>query len=145
MAEKICWSINGIIKADAQKVYKEIGNTKVTPKELVEKARNNVNSELHKCFEWDDRIASEKYRIIQAERVIRMLVVTREDKKDTPKIRQFQITSERNVYQPTRLFIENKSEYEVLLARAKEELKAFRLRYKQLSELEEIFNSIDAL
>jgi len=31
------WKINGIFKADAQKVYEEIGDRKVTPEEVLEK------------------------------------------------------------------------------------------------------------
>ena len=40
------WKIKGIYKADAQKVADEIGDGKVTPQEVLEKARDE-NSELH--------------------------------------------------------------------------------------------------
>lgn len=43
------WRVKGIYKADAQKVADEIGNDKITPQEMVEKARNE-QSELHKCL-----------------------------------------------------------------------------------------------
>jgi len=59
------WKIKGIYKADAQKIADEIGDNKISPQELLEKARNE-DSELHKCFEWDDSVAAEKYRLIQA-------------------------------------------------------------------------------
>ena len=41
------WRIKGIYKADAQKVADEIGDKKVTPQEILEKARDET-SELHK-------------------------------------------------------------------------------------------------
>ena len=59
------WRIKGIYKADAQKVADEIGDKKVTPQEILEKARDET-SELHKCFEWDDSVAAERYRLQQA-------------------------------------------------------------------------------
>lgn len=140
---EISWKINGIFKADAQKVYKEIGDTCITPEEVLEKARNK-KSELHKCFEWDDSVAAEKYRLEQARTVIRMLVIKTEDKEEQPQ-RVFQISSQKNEYQPIKFFMQNKDEYQKLLERAKDELKAFKNRYKSLSELEEVFDAIDNL
>lgn len=63
------WKIKGIYKADAQKVADEIGEKSITPQEVLEKARDE-NSELHKCFEWDNDIAAEKYRLEQARKII---------------------------------------------------------------------------
>lgn len=67
------WRVKGIYKADAQKVADEIGNDKITPQEMIEKARNE-KSELHKCFEWNDTVAAEKYRLQQARIVLSMLM-----------------------------------------------------------------------
>ena len=45
----------GVFKADAQKVADEIRSIgeEVSPVQIVAKARNK-DTELHKCFEWDD-------------------------------------------------------------------------------------------
>ncbi len=140
------WNIPGIFKADAEKVDKEIkslGKT-VTPAELVKYARTHKSSELHKCFEWDDTAAAEKYRLQQAQKVIRCLVIIPE-KEDIPQIREYQITTQRNTYSTSRTFLINKDEYESLLERALNELKAFERKYSNLSELEDIFAQIDAL
>lgn len=136
------WKINGIFKADAQKVYEEIGDKKVTPEEVLEQARNDKNSELHKCFEWNDSVAAEKYRLVQARQVIQFLVI-KPEKKEEPQVRVFQITTETNNYQPVRLFLEQPDEYKALLQRAKNELSALKTRYKTLSELENVFAEID--
>ena len=141
--ESVKWKISGIYKADAQKVYEEIGDKSVSPEEVLNKARNE-KSELHKCFEWNDGIAAEKYRLQQARMIINLLVIKTENKDDEP-IRVFQISSEKNVYQPTRFFIQNPDEYQILLRRAKGELQAIRNRYKTLSELEAVFDAIDNL
>ena len=139
---KVEWKIDGIFKANAQKVYEEIGDRKVTPEEVLEQARNDINSELHKCFEWDNSVAAEKYRLSQARQVIQFLVI-KPEKKDEPQVRVFQITTETNNYQPIRLFLEQPDEYKALLQRAKNELSALKERYKTLSELEAVFIEID--
>ncbi len=140
------WKINGIFKANAQKVDMEIKSLgdSATPQQLCDYAERNPDSELHKCFEWDDSIAAKRYRLLQAQKILIFIVRTPVD-KDSPKIREYQITTERNTYQPTRSFLSNQSEYEQLLKRAKMELTAIRTRYSMLSELEEIFKEIDML
>ena len=52
--------------ADAQLVGEELEKLEfageVTPDEVLKFAKNNIDSELYKCFEWDDKICGEKYR-----------------------------------------------------------------------------------
>ena len=143
--ERIKWSIDHLHKGDAQKCYDECQTlTEVTPENVLEKARDE-KTELHKCFEWNDSIASEKYRLIQAREIIRHFVIVQEDKKDAPKIRQYQITTKMNTYEPTKMFIQKPDEYAALLERAKNELEAFKRRYQMLAELEQIFEAIEDL
>lgn len=136
------WKIKGIFKADAQKVANEIGENSITPEQVLEKARNDENSELHKCFEWNDGIAAEKYRLIQARKIIINLAYVPKEKTDEP-VRCFQITREKSVYMPTKQFLVNNDEYKDLLKRAKVELESFKRRYATLSELETVFEAIE--
>lgn len=134
----------GFVKADAQKVGEEILSigSDVTPQQVLEKARQE-DTELHKCFEWNDAIASEKYRLIQARDVIRFLVIEEEKAPtDRPEVRVMYKTDNTTGYKPVKLIMQDKSEYEKLLARAWAELRAFKAKYSMLSELEEIFNLI---
>lgn len=139
--EHVKWSMEGIFKADAQKCYEEIGDKGITPEEVLEKAMDE-NSELHKCFEWNDTVAAHKYRLLQARSVIRMLVKVTED-KDEPPTRVLHISSETGVYQPTVYFQRNEDEYKILLNKAYAELQSFKQRYKSLSELEPVMEAID--
>ena len=144
--ERITWAVAGLHEGDAQKCYDECQTLEeVTPANVLEKARNK-KTELHKCFEWDDSVAGEKYRLIQARQIIQhFVIVPPDDEEDTPKVRSYQITTECTKYEPTRMFLQNPDEYKELLKRAKAELAAFRQRYKMLSELENIFAEIDLL
>lgn len=129
-------------KADPQKCGEEIGDC-ATPESVLEKAKD-PDSELHKCFEWDDSVAAEKYRLQQARQVIQFLVVKGTEKEETPT-RVFQITSEKQVYRPVTFFLRNEDEYTTLLMRAKAELKAMQTRYSMLTELESIWEELAKL
>lgn len=134
----------GVFKADAQKVADEISEIgeEVTPAEILEKARN-PKTELHKCFEWDDTKAAEKYRLHQARLIVCNLVIKEENKgEEYAPIRVFHKTGQSG-YKPISLIMKNQSEYEALLARAMQELRSFKAKYHSLSELEEIMALID--
>lgn len=141
------WKIKGLYKADAETVYKEITalGDSFSPADIVEAARNE-SSELHKCFEWDDSVAAEKYREHQARMVITQLVVRTETTDNTPvSVRVISSASERNSYVPTKMLIRSEPEYADLLERAKRELRAFQQKYVAVVELQDIFAMIDTL
>ena len=72
-----------VYKADANRVYEEIqsiGET-CTKEDIVNKARDE-STELHACFEWDDTVAAEKYRLRQAGDVVRHLYLVRQETPD---------------------------------------------------------------
>lgn len=136
------WRTGAIFKADPQKVYEEIGDTEISAEELLEKARQD-NTELHKCFEWDDHVAGEKYRLQQARQVLNSLIFIPVEESEAP-VRIFSYTPETK-YKPTVQMVVNIDEYQSLLAQAKSELDAFRKKYNSLTELHELFELIDTL
>ena len=139
----VTWRIQGYYKADAQKVAEEIGFGKFTPMEVLEKAKDET-TELHKCFEWNDSIAAEKYRLEQAKNIIRMLVYEKETKEQAT-VRYYAKTETKHVYQPTKQFLVQEDEYQGLLRRALAELEAFKNKYHTLTELENIFEAMEMI
>ena len=140
----ISWKVKGLFKADAQKVSEEIaeiGET-VEPSEIVEKARNE-STELHKCFEWRDDIAAEKYRLHQARNLLGNLVFKYKDEqvKQEP-VRLMYKTAENEGYKSINLIMQKPDEYKALLDRAYSELRAFKNKFKMLQELKAIFDLI---
>ena len=113
------------------------------PEDMVNYARNNTDSELHKGFEWDDSIAGEKYRIEQARYINRILVYVentpQEEKFDNVEIRVFQQPERNKGYRETIQIVKNEDEYQSLLKQAYDELRRFKKKYSTLSELSEIF------
>lgn len=143
MTDLVKWRVDNLFKADANKCYAEILELeRITPEKVLERAKDE-NSELHKCFEWNNDVAAEKYRTIQAGNVIRMLYIEPKS-EDAPPVRVLSRTFD-TVYQPTRTFLTNATEYEDLLKRALSELESFRKKYETLSELEQVFEQIDLI
>lgn len=132
--------------ANAEQVASEIeslGND-VTPTEILEKAKDDT-TELHKCFEWEDSVAAEKWRLQQARMIVCHLVIKEdgEDAADKPEIRIFHKTDRADGYKSITFIMRDKTEYEKLLAQARKELRVFKQKYHNLSELEEILALID--
>ena len=139
------WKLSNYFKGNAEKCYEEISKLdQITPENVLEAARNE-KSELHKCFEWDNSVAAEKWRLQQARAVIQFLVVTDEKDEDFEPVRVLQVTSQTNEYQKLDFFIKNDDEYQTLLKRAKDELRALKKRYSTLTELEKVFEAIEEL
>lgn len=146
----IKWSLKDIFKADAQKCYEEIQEIgeEVKPEQVVKRAKDK-SSELHKCFDWDNTIAAEKWRLNQARSVLNHLVVIKHE-VDDPKSEpiQFRVMmkndrSELSGYKQTIVMVKDEDEYRKLLNQAYEELRAFKQKYQCLSELSEIIALIE--
>lgn len=140
------WKPGSRYGADAQKVADEIFSIgdSATPAQILDKARD-TKSELHKCFDWNDAEAAEKWRLQQARNIVCNLVYKETSSEPSPSIRLFFKTDSENGYKPTSLILQNKDEYQKLLSRALAELNSFKTKYKTLSELDGVFDAIDQL
>lgn len=139
----VVWSMK-LFKADADKVYQELEQiAEKTPQNIVDYAEKNPESELHKCFTWDDTKAANEWRKYEARQVVRLLVFKDDEKDEPTKIRVLQKASAS--YVPVKQIIRDEDEYQKLLDRAYAELQSFRERYKTIAELEEVLEAIDAL
>lgn len=141
----IAWSYN-LFKANAEKVYSDINQIEEkTPQNLVDYAEEHPDCELYKCFTWDDRKAANEYRKSEARQVLRLLVYTEDTEEDEEPIQIRVLQNVEQEYKPVKLIVKNNDEYKSLLKRAKAELAAFRLRYKQIAELETVLDAIDEI
>ena len=133
---------------NATKVAKEIysmGN-EVKPEQLVNFARDNEESELHKCFTWDDSVAAEKYRIYEARQVFcNLKIEIREPEKQEPKQLRISYKTDGAGYKPTTIILQNPDEYDKLLERVRKELRTFSNKYSYLKEFSPIWEAINNL
>lgn len=128
--------------ANLQKVGEELENIEnLTNKKVLEYAKNNVNSELYKCFEWDNNIASEKYRLIQATNVISSIsFVIQEEPIKKQKVYYSIKTEEKDVrkFKNIKNILENEDEYFALCSKAKKELEKCKDNYNNLIKREDL-------
>ena len=136
------WKVPGIVPVDAQtagnelqRIYERDG---VIEPETVVAESQTPSAPLHSCFEWDDEKAAHKYRITQAQTIIRSIVVAEEAKQ--PETRAF-VSVERE-YHPVSIVIRNPEKRDVLLQNALNELRWFERKYNTLQELSNVFAAI---
>ena len=144
---------NKSFTGDAKKVYLEIESIgeNVKPQEMVDYAKSNPMSELHKCFTWDNDKAADKYRLYEARQIACNLVVNWE-KADTPDVIAKEVrilhrasTDINEGYKPLPVIIKNDNLYSGLLDEAVAKLNEFKRKYAILTELKPIFALIDKL
>lgn len=135
-------------KADAETCYREIQSLgeEVTPQMIVDFARDE-ETELHKCFQWDDSIAAENWRKQQARQVVMSLTVKveRSEHGEAQTYRLIEHDDTEKVYRSVVFTVRNEDEYRRLLAQAKADMIAFKKRYKSIVELQEVIEEIDKI
>lgn len=132
--------------ADASKCYEELTTLEaITPEAIVEYARNE-NTELHKCFQWDDAKAAENWRKQQARLIVKSLVVVvQKSETEVQTYRLIEHDDTEKEYRPIVFTVRNDDEYSRLLKQAKAELAQFRQRYKKIAELAEVIEEIEKI
>lgn len=111
----------------------------IKPRDVVQAAKAE-DSPLHDVFEWDDSVASEKYRLMQARLLIYQVKVTIEGVK-RPAYFNANVTINREpikAYFPIKKVLDEPDLHQVLLQSAVKDLKNFVKKYKTLSELTDV-------
>lgn len=149
---RYCWK-GTAFSADANKVGNELERlennvVKLTNNEVLEYAKNNVNSELHKCFDWDDSVAGNKWRLSQATAIlssIQLVIKEDEKSKETTKV-YYSLRTDSEIsgreYKNVMKIIEDDEDYKQLLKRAENEFISYKERYNKLLKLSDLKNII---
>ena len=127
-----------IYKEELQKIAAEHGGV-LYPKDVVNAARN-PNSPLHGAFEWDDGIAAEKFRLVQARELIRVQV-TMIPSRGTP-VRAFVSLSpdrvENGGYFPIEQVMNTEKLRLQMLRDAARDLQIFTTKFREIEELTKV-------
>ena len=127
------WKDGSCFKADAEKCKAEIDLIAVKNRENVVAFAQNRRTELHKCFEWNDTKAAEKFRLDQAGEVLRSIVFVSVIQNEEVAIRAYERES-----------TENKSAYRDVLESLSDEIfkQAIINRVKRdIESIENVANS----
>ena len=115
------------------------------PKDVVSFARNPKTS-LHNRFEWDDSEAAQKYRIVQAHKIIRVTVTMIQHKNEVFRA-YVSLHSDRGArnggYRAVVEVLTDDDLRAAMLEEALVELDIFRQRYGRLEELVSLFSELD--
>lgn len=131
----------------------------LTP-ELVLRDARNIRSVLHEHFEWDDTVAAERYRLDQAGHLIRSVQVEYMEAEQAQERQISLVASSEPSARVTRAFVavvrDGGRGYESteramadpelrrqVLERAHGELNAIARKYKEVSELADVFAALD--
>ena len=118
--------------------YKKHGED-LTPEIVVDEARPE-GAPLHERFEWDDEIAGEKYRIVQAQQLIRSVQIEFIDKRTGERklVRAFHSRREsgqvRSGYQPIEEIVQDEVSLRILLKQFEREIADLKRKYGHLAE-----------
>lgn len=157
MDKKFAWKAGSWFPVDAQiavdtieTLQKTLGKDTVTAKELLDASRSD-DAPLHGCFEWDDTVAAEQYRLSQAGKIIRSIEIVPVE-TDTPA----HLTRSRymlNVvpnapkvqgeFATVDVAFKNDKYRVAVLKNALNELHAFQRKYNSYQELSGVFKAID--
>lgn len=122
----------------------ERGN--LTPKALVDESRPQ-DAPLHQEFEWDDAVAAEAYREVQAGGIIRQLVTVVKKESEEVPTRAFvsvrKSEEEPKSYVGINIAIKSPDMRSQLLASAIRDAELFHRKYKTLSELADVISAIE--
>lgn len=145
-----------------EKIEKEQGT--VTKEAFLEYSRDE-SSETHELFEWNDSTAAEKYRLIQAGKVITQLEVSYEyvkpdnvelsvvveEAQHTPVTYSAYVNVQKRAtgiaasYMNTEKAMGEEKTRKQVLENAMQELRVFKRKYEQCKELAVIFEAIERL
>lgn len=118
---------------------------RLVPRVIVDAARDR-HSPLHGFFEWNDSVAAEKYRILQATMLVRHVRVVIEAPNMEPReVRAYHSPYPGQGYIRIERVLSDADMRQQLLAQAREDLEAFKRRYEDLRELDQVFSAIDTM
>lgn len=131
--------------ADAQLVGEELElierNSIITPEHVVEYAQRHKDSELYKCFEWDDTEAAKRWRLNQARLIITSIKI--EIKEEPKKTQRVYVNikdkdTEARTFKSINEVLKNDEEYQQLIEKAKKDIISCKERYEDLLEKEDL-------
>ena len=141
------WKSGSRIKADPEAAGKQFealaAEDRLTAKNVVDENRPD-GAALHSEFEWDDKVAAESYREVQASKLIRSICVVESDSSQSPEPVRAYVTVEPHRYEPIQAVMEVEDKRGVLLKQALRDMQAFERKYRQLQEMAAVIKQMES-
>lgn len=152
--QKFFWAVDvypvsaEVAASEIEKVKNSLHKDNIEPKDLLDASRAD-NAPLHCCFEWNDSIAAEKFRVNQARHIIsniRVEVIESDKAKEPITVRPYVNVSDGNdkgYFVSIQTALEKGDYRYQILKNAATDLTTFKKRYGAYNELFEVCNAID--
>lgn len=131
---------------DELEALREANDGLLRPVDVVEFAKQNPGSALHKRFEWDDGTAAQQYRLWQARVLIKVHVVVAKPTQQ-PITAYVSLDHDRKQagggYRSLQDVLSDNEQRAALLRQAMREAATWREKYKSLKELSDVFAAMD--
>lgn len=131
--------------ADAQLVGEELEiierDSKISAENVVEYAQRHKDSELYKCFDWDDTEAAKKWRLQQARWVL--CSISLEIKEEPKQVQRVYVSikdkdTDARTFKNINEVLKNDEEYQQLVDKASQDLENCKNKYTNLLEKEDL-------
>lgn len=119
-----------------EKIEKKYGS--VSPENILNEA-SKPKHPLHKCFEWDNTIAAQKWRERQAHSMLRILVVETDEIKEPIRAFVYIKTEKEGIYQDIEKALTVQESSDFLVEQAKREMDSWIKKYQHLKQLNAYF------
>jgi hypothetical protein len=134
------------LRSELTAIYRKRGE--LTPQSVVDEARPD-GAPLHSRFEWDDSIAGEKYRIVQAQHLIRAVKIEYTDAAGEKKrVRGFfpirdieEDSSDKAGYSPTEDIVQDEVCLRILMRQLERDIADLKRKYGHLAEFANIMRA----
>lgn len=156
-AEKFVWKAGAQFPVDAKTavdtihdLQQSLGKDTITAKELLDASRNE-GAPLHSCFEWDDTVAAEKYRVEQARHIINSIEIKFVDTDYPAHLKQTRYMvntvcvapKAQGEFATINVAFTNENYRTAVLKNALHELRSFQSKYSRYQELSGVIKAID--
>lgn len=142
--KRYCWK-HSCYDVDVQMVGEELEKIEelgeISSEQVLEYAEKHKDSELYKCFDWDDKSASRKYRLQQASQIICSISVEiKEEPVEKQKVYYSVVSSESGSrkFKNIKEILKDDEEYMQLVEKAKNEFDNCREKYDNLIRKEDL-------
>lgn len=134
---------------DVGKLFEDIEKKhgKLTRELVLDDARDE-SSIIHECFEWDDSVAAEQYRLTQATSLITNLDIEVESDDRKPVVCRAYVntsTSHKGSFVNINHAFQSQETKDLVMQRAIKELQAFERKYHDLKIFSNLFEEIENL
>ena len=134
-----CFDVNVQAVGEELEKIEELGE--ISSEKVLEYAEKHKKSELYKCFEWDDKIASRKYRLQQASCILSSISIEiKEEPVEKQKVYYSVVSSESGSrkFKNIKEIVKNDEEYMQLVEKAKYEFDSCKEKYDNLIRKEDL-------